>query len=258
MTDIVVNSTAAPAPAAAPAGAPAPAAVSAPLNIGKEAPAPAPADNRDNDGGGEVIVEYNRTGDPGLDMALGFIGKFGIGPEHPGMVAAKNGDFGILKATFATMGDKAKGWEQYLDLGQASYQRTAETNKARAEKDRGAIEAAVGGAAAWAAIQSWAATNAEPHEREEVNAALAKGGLVAKAMANHLANLFERSAGTRPPTAKAYSDNAAAATSKGNAFALSPREYTAEVEKLYSKMGGRMTESAEYRSLQARRQSWRG
>ena len=223
MTDLVVNSTAAPAPAAAPAGAPAPAAVSAPLNIGNAAPAPAPADNRDNDGGGEVIVEYNRTGDPGLDMALGFIGKFGIGPEHPGMVAAKNGDFGILKATFATMGDKAKGWEQYLDLGQASYQRTAETNKARAEKDRGALEAAVGGAEAWAAVQSWAATHAEPPEREEVNSALAKGGLVAKAMANHLANLFERSAGTRPPTVRTTAEPMkAGARPRCNSRSLAP------------------------------------
>jgi len=67
-------------------------------------------------------VQYNKTGDPGLDMALSFIGKLGIGPDHPAIVAARQGDFAFIKAELAGRGDKAQGWEQYLSLAEKAFE----------------------------------------------------------------------------------------------------------------------------------------
>ncbi len=249
--------TAPAAPAAAPAAA-TPAPASAPLDINPAAaPAPAtpaaPTVPATPAAGAPAPVEYEPTGNPGFDLFLGFIGKSGYGPEHPAVVAAESGDFSLLKAELALKGEK--GWEQVVALGEREVASKAEANKAKVAADTAAIEAAVGGAEQWAAIQSWAAQNAEPAERAAVNQALAAGGIAAKAMAMYLDQLYQ---GTNPPKVGKSAVKPDASSSAPSTTALSPTQYAAEVAKLSKQLRGRVEGSPEYAALQARALRYRG
>lgn len=248
---------AAPTAPAAPVAPAAPAAPQPPVALTGEPPkAPAPAPQEPVEPVGTGPIEYERTGDVALDMALGFVGKQGLGPEHPAMMAAMDGNFALLKAELASRGDKAQGWEQFIALAEKSYADTKAANEARAAKDREAIYGAVGGEAQWAAIQQWASANAEPEEKAEVNAALAAGGRQAKAMAVYLAQLYAQASGTTVNPANPLSPNATGGAPTSGA--LSPRQYTEAVRELHAKLGGRMEDSREYAQLKARRAAYRG
>ena len=99
-TDPAPVAPAAPAPVAAPA-----------LAVPEPAPAP---------------VVFERTGDPGLDTALRFFAEAGMAPESPEMQAAKAGDLLPLAAKLGTLGDKARGFEGYIALAKASFDRQAQ------------------------------------------------------------------------------------------------------------------------------------
>lgn len=237
---------------------PAPAPADAPLNIGESTPEGTPAGTPPAKAGGEgkVVVEYTPTGDASLDMALQFIGEQGLGPDHPAVAAAQNGDFGMLKAHFART--DVKGWEQFIALGEQAFNNRRAREEAKAAETRSVIENAVGGKEAWSAVQAWAKENAEPHEREAVNQAFAAGGMQAKAMAVYLKELYDNAIGNREPRSNGYDPDRTGNAGTGGGYALTPREYTAEVEKLYRRFGDRVTETPEYRALQSRRMAWRG
>jgi hypothetical protein len=189
-------------------------------------------------------------------MALDFIGKRGIGPDHPAMVAAGKGDFGPLKAHLAGLGDKATGYEQFIALGEKAYQDEAASTKTKQEADRKVITEAVGGEESWTQIQQWATANAEPSEKAAVNAALAAGGVQAKAMALYLSDCYAKATGTViNPTEAANGSRGNQAPSNG---ALSPRDYTAAVRELRNQIGDNLDGSPEYARLQARRAAWQG
>lgn len=262
---IVMGQAPAPvAPAAAPAAGPAPTAPAAPAAPptpialsgapAPAAPAPdAPAEPAPAEG---TAIEYEVTGDVGLDMALGFIGRQGLGPESPAVAAAMNGDFSLLRAELAGRGAKAQGWEQFIALAEKAYTDTKTQNDERSAKDREAIYGSVGGEQQWAAIQAWASANAEADEKAEVNAALAAGGRQARAMAVYLAQLYSKASGTTVTPENPLSPNAASAAPTNGA--LSPRAYTEAVRTLHREIGPRMEDSREYAQLQARRAAWRG
>lgn len=208
------------------------------------------------------VVAYDPTGNPKLDMSLSFLGKLGIEPDHPGMVAAATGDFSILKAHLATMGAAAQGWEANIALGEFAIKEQNEATAVRKAADQKAIFEAVGGEARWAQIKAFAgaATADSAQQRTEVNEALAKGGLAARAMAVLLDQMFQKQSPTQEP-APVTSGVPAASPAPAQAYALSPRQYTAEVAKLHAKfrssgMGG-IDGSKEYTDLQARRGAWR-
>jgi hypothetical protein len=202
------------------------------------------------------VFTYTPSGDPGLDLALDFVGNLGFGPAHPAIKAAEAGDFSQLDAALKAMGDKAKGFEKVLAAGKAGFERIDTAGKERAGKTTAAIHEIVGGPDQWVNIQKWAGENATPDERAAVNAALKAGGIVAKAVARELHGLYMKNPTAEKAGAPVRAPAAPTATTGSNA--LSPREYTAEVAKLSAKMGGRMEQSNEYRDLQARRQAWRG
>lgn len=260
MPETIVMGAAAPvSPAAAPApAAPAPEPVAAPtpttLNVDPAPVVPVqPAVEAEPAG---ASIEYEPTGDVGLDMALGFIGKQGLGPDSPAVTAAMNGDFSLLRAELAVRGAKATGWEQFIALAEKSYTDTKAKNDARAVKDRDAIYGSVGGESQWASIQAWASANAEPDEKAEVNAALAAGGRQARAMAVYLSQLYAKASGTTVTPQNPLSPNASPGAPTNGA--LSPRAYTEAVRALHAQIGGRMEDSKEYAQLQARRGAWRG
>lgn len=207
-----------------------------------------------------AAVAYEPTGDAGLDMALEFFGSLGINAADPAMQAAEQGNFALLEAKLGGMGDKAKGWERYLAVGKQGLNSISEKNKAKGEATEAAILSVFGEdkAAAtkqWEDIRAWAKENAEPAELEAVNAALAAGGIAAKAMAKYLGDLY-----AQHPAANAMPSNAApgARSAAPSSDALSPADYQREVAQLSAKLGGRMDGSQEYAALRQRRAAYRG
>lgn len=202
------------------------------------------------------IVEFEPTGDVGLDMALAFIGKAGISESHPAIVAATNGDFTILKATLAAKG--VQGWEQFVALGEAAYtRRAAETAKTQ-EAVKAAVYKEAGGKDEWEAVQKWASANATTEEKAEINALLNKGGLAAKGAVKYLVDAYSRAnnveVNPRDPLASA-SRGGVPATDSGP---LSPRQYADAVQQLNVKLRGNLDGSKEYEQLQRRRAAYRG
>lgn len=250
---------AAPGAPAAPNAAPAPAAAApAPLALGDAAAAPAaslPAAEAAPAPAAPTVtpVTYDSTGDPGLDLALDFVGQRGFGPDHPAMVAAINGDFGPLKAELAKNPD-AKGFERYVALAEAAHQREAEKATAKQAADREAIHKVVGGEEAWNAIQAWATeqTADSPEQRAEVNAALSAGGMQAKAMAAYLANLHAKAAGTVvEPASRVQAPGAVPAA--GDAGPVSAMEFATKSRELRAKLGPEFEGTAEFKALVHRR-----
>lgn len=198
-------------------------------------------------------VSYATTGDAGLDMALTFVGNLGLGPEDPAMAAAMDGNFGLLKAKLSALGDKAKGWEQYVALAEKAHTDTANATKAKVEADTKVIHDAVGGKDNWNAISKWAGENAEPAEKESVNAALKAGGLAAKAVAIYLQGLYGRAQGTTVEPEPVVQPGAAAKPDASGALTAS--QYAKEVQALRAKEGFRFESGAAYKQLNARRQA---
>lgn len=204
---------------------------------------------------GPTAFVYDKTNEPGLDMALSFVGKLGLGPTDPAMAAAIKGDFGMLKAKLAGMGAKATGWEQYVALAEESDKQFKETQATKVKADTENVHNAVGGAENWKAISKWAGENATPEEKASVNAALKGGGLQAKLMAEWLAGKYSKAKGTTVTPATVVKDGAKAAP--GATGALTAAAYATEVQALRQKMGFKMDGSPAYQALQARRNAGR-
>ena len=204
-----------------------------------------------------VEVVYEPTGEVGLDLALQFVGQRGFGPDHPGIVAAQKGDFKPLEDALKAMGDRAKGYQSYLKVAQESYGRNVQARQAAETKLQEAVVAAAGGVKEWNAIQAWAKENAEPHEKQEINAALKAGPNVAADMVRRLAEGYRQSgvATTKPPSGLKEAASAQPVTSG----ALSPEEYRQELRKLTSKVGAnRVGNTPEFQALTQRRLAYKG
>lgn len=198
-----------------------------------------------------VEVQFDATGDPGLDVALGFMGKLGLSAEHPAMAAAINGDFGMLKATLATMGDKSRGWEQMVALGEDAFARQAAKATELATKTTAAVHSIAGGEAQWNAVQSWAKDNASPEEKAEINKLFDSGIFGARAAALLLTDKYRTATGTVVQPGNALRPGASTTPTDSNAR-LSAPEYAAAVRVLHQKMGNAMDASPEYAALRAR------
>jgi hypothetical protein len=214
-------------------------------------PAPAPVAIND-----AAPVEFEPTGDVGLDMALAFIGKQGISETHPAMVAATKGDFSILKAELAAKG--AAGWEQFVALGETAYQRKAADAAATAAKTREAVIAAAGGEQEWLAVQKWASANATPEEKAQINGLLNQGGVAAKGAVQYLLSAYSRANNVVVDPRDATSGASRGGIPNADNGPLSPRAYADAVQQLNVKLRGRIEGSQEYATLQARRNAFRG
>lgn len=226
------------------------------LSIGGDATPDTP--NLSADPKGPVVVEFNPTGDTGLDMALEFVGKLGIGPGNKAFDAAEKGDFGPLRAHLGALGDKAKGYENFVKLAESAYNKGKAENEVKVAKTVEAIHAVVGGAEQWKAIQKWASENAEPDEKVSVNAGLKAGGAQAKAMARYLAECYAKAKGTTVEPAEVVARDAGGASRQpaaGANGALSAKEYAVAVQAARQKLGWDFDGSKEYASLQARRRA---
>ena len=165
-------------PASAPAAAPA--------DVLLDAPAANVTPNPDT----SQEFSYDPTGDAGLDYALNFVGKLGYGDTHPAILAAQKGDFSLIRAELATKG--VAGSDAVLALAEQAYTRFVAEDAKKAEELAGFAAQAAGSHENWAVVRAWAAQEATPQEKAQVNAALAQGGLVAQGVISQLVALYQQ------------------------------------------------------------------
>ncbi|WP_407059300.1 hypothetical protein ACJBUE_20920 (plasmid) [Ralstonia syzygii subsp. celebesensis] len=163
---------------------------------------------------------FDKTGDANLDLALNFLGKQGIGMAHPAVAAATNGDFGPLKAMLSEKG--IPGWEAHVALAERAYETHATQTSERNAHTASVCVAAAGGEAEWGQVLQWASANAEPAEKQAVNAALAQGGVVAEAVAHFLVGAFRQAPGTSYDAQKSAVNQNASSAAAGGFTPLSP------------------------------------
>ena len=176
---------AAPSAGQPPAGVATPPPPAASVLLDDPAAAAPPAPNPDT----TQEFTYDPTGDAGLDYALNFVGKLGYGDAHPAVIAAQKGDFSLIRAELATKG--VAGSDAVLALAEQAYARFAAEDAKKSEELASFAAQAAGSADNWAVVRAWAAQEATPQEKAQVNAALSQGGLVAQGVISQLVSLYQ-------------------------------------------------------------------
>lgn len=262
MTDPVTNPTATAtvtdpaivalnAPPGGPTGAPAavvPAAPAADILAPVDDKTRVPATPSD-----DGTITFEKTGDIGLDLALEYFGKLGIGPDSAEFDQASQGNFQYLEAKLAAMGDKAKGWEQYVALGKEAHTRAEAKSKEEFAKLEKTVHEAVGGEDTWKALKQFATTTMKPEQLTELKAALNTGGLVAVATAQYLHRAALASQGTTVPGAAAVIADANPSAQLANLQPLTREAWRAEYKAGVAKHGiNGFAKTPEYAALQQR------
>lgn len=230
---------------AAPAGD-APKNEPAPPNLDDKPEPTPPADD-------DVVVEYNPTGDAGLDLALKFVGELGFGPEREEIKAAVQGDFSKLEGALKSKGDKAKGYERYLAVAKESYAKTVAEQKAAVEKTTKAVYEAAGGEARWSALRDWVVQNADAREKAEINQALKAGPLAAQALVSKLSAMFAKSGQDKSAPKSVVNADAPRDGAGADSSPLSRQAFFSLQNELIRKYGQAAPSRPEYKSLLARR-----
>ena len=241
---------AAPAAGQPPVGVPPPAPPAPGVLLADPAVAPPPAPNPDTSN----EFTYDATGDAGLDYALNFVGKLGYGDTHPAMQAAQKGDFSLIRAELATKG--VAGSDAVLALAEQAYTRFAAEDAKKATELSGFAAQAAGSAENWAVVRAWAAAEATPQEKAQVNAAIAQGGLVAQGVISQLVNLYQQKH-TLPKDAAPVAKPGAGSGAATTAGPMTAQAYAQAVEQLRQKYGSNTDSTPEYAALQSRRLSAR-
>lgn len=232
----------------------APASTAAPV---QQAQAPTPtAKDAPKDGPFGPVASYEKTGNSGLDMALDFVGRQGLGLDHPAIQAAINGDFGPVKAIMAEKG--VQGYDAYLALAEKAFQEFDQKKQARANDVRAMGVTIAGSEEDLNAVLDWAGQNADEAEKKVANLALESGGILAEAMLHYLVNGYRGATGTSYTPQKTAVKETAPAAPATNGQPLSPHDYGLAVYELRSKLGSRTESSQEYQNLNRRRALWRG
>jgi hypothetical protein len=177
----------------------------------------------------EKSAPYDPTGNPGLDITLDFLYTNGVFAEHPAVLAAEAGDFTALEALLKEKG--VPNWERYVALGKHSIQelQAAQANQAK-QVIQDIVSVIPGGTEQWQKVVSWAASQADPAERDVVNATLRSGGIAAKAMAHFMFTMYSRTTTMDAPrTDLGAVARGGPATSSGM---LTQEEYRAEFAKI--------------------------
>lgn len=193
---------------------------------------------------------YDTTGDAGLDYALNFVGKLGYGDTHPAIMAAQKGDFSLIRAELATKG--VAGSDAVLALAEQAYTRFAAEDAKKSEELAGFAAQAAGSVENWAVVRAWAAQEATPQEKAQVNAALSQGGLVAQGVISQLVNLYQQKH-TLPKDAADVAKPGEAGTAAPSNEPMTAKAYAQAVEALRQKLGNRTEGSHEYAALQSQR-----
>ncbi|WP_397473758.1 hypothetical protein [Pusillimonas sp.] len=231
----------------------------APANVEGEGQQPAPEGvSNEYEGIFGASTTYESTGNENLDTVLKWAGQLGLDIDTcPEMQAAAKGNFGPIKALLASK--QIPGADAYIALAEAGYREAVAAMQAKTEAVQRIVVEAAGGEEQWAEVFEWARQNADPEEKEMINAAFERGGFVAEAVARALvSNYYEATGASAPPRATPVRATAATQPAGNQYGPLSPKEYAEEVHKLRLSMRGKPIEGTpEYRALQARRMAYR-
>lgn len=201
----------------------------------------------------EGAIEYEETGDPKLDLALGFFGRNGLGPDHAAIQAAVQGDFSLLEAYLDEK--NVNGWKSYVALAKEAH---GNATKAAQEAD-----AKITGAVAktleqfgytneqWGEAIQWVRTES-PEDVPEINKLLASGPLGARAITAFILSNHREASGTEyQPQAKAVKEEAGAHTGARTEEVkpISKSQFGVEAEKLARSLGPDYMQSKEYQQL---------
>lgn len=195
------------------------------------------------------VITYPETGDVGMDLALEFVGKLGIGMDHPAMQATLNNDFGPIEAVLHQMGDKATGYEKFLTLAKEANTKALNAAKEKATNIGNAVASVLGDAQAQ--VLAWASKTATPEEKASINTMLAADPVQARAAANILLNAFEKASGVVINPASATTADTGS-TPAQSIKPLTNKEFARECDTLNRKHGGNFINTPEYRALVAR------
>ncbi len=213
---------------------------------------PAPKSDAKTDDAGEIV--YEQTGDPKLDLALGFFGKNGLDADHPAIQAAAQGDFGLLEAHLASKNQP--GWQQYVALAKEAQEGAVAKQQEGEQKVTDAVSSTLEkhGVAPeqWGEIVEWTRTNATEEERAELNSLLTTP-LGAKAVTAYLIGLHREASGTEyaPKVAAVKEEAAARPTSETSQEPISRAEFARQAEQL-ARRNPNYQQSAEYQALRRR------
>lgn len=188
------------------------------------------------------------TGRPGLNLFLNFLATNGITDTHPAYAAADAGDFSLLRAELAAKG--VTGVDQMIALGEAESKALEAEAAGREEQVKQIVLSAFDGDEGYQnEVMDWARANAEPDEKDAINAMFAAGGIQAQAAALLLKTLHQQAGNTTPEK------SALTTTAKPGASApshLSHAEYQAAISAGVRQYGANFVRSAEAAALRAR------
>lgn len=198
-------------------------------------------------------ISYEETGDPKLDLALGFFGKNGLDAEHPAIKAAIQGDFSLLEAELASK--DAKGWQQYVALAKESHGNAV---KSAADADAKVTDAVAKtleqfgySNEQWGEAIQWVRTES-PEDVPEINKLLSSGPLGARAITAFILSNHREASGTEyAPQAKAVKAEAGANAGAAREVVkpISKSDFGREAEKLARSLGPDYMSSREYQAL---------
>jgi hypothetical protein len=204
-------------------------------------------------------VDYLETGNANLDYALKWAGQRGLNVETiPEMQQAMQGNFGPLRALLTSK--QIPEADAVLALAESGFKEYQAGKEAATQAVQQMVVEVAGGEEAWGQVLDWARENAEPEEKEQINAALASGGFVAEAVAARLVHNFQAQSGvTIPQRAEPVKATASAQPPAAGNGPLSPQEYGQAVMDLRRSMKGKPIDGTpEYAALQRRRAAYRG
>ena len=234
------------APVAAPVAAPAAAAPAAPAPA-----APAAEAGKTDDGS----FEWVKTVHASLDIALGWLGKQGLGETNELVqLAARTGNFDGLKAHFAQ--NATPGSAEMLSILESSFKDYVETQNANIEKETASQVEFLGGPERANAVIEWASTNAEPAEKQAFNAMMDAGGFQARAALAYVSSLYDKHTGTSEHDAivgaQVANGNAGRGGPQAPTTPISRVQFAEEGQKLYQQYGEGYQQTAAYRALARR------
>lgn len=192
----------------------------------------------------QTEYQFEPTGQAGLDYALRYLGKQGIGPDHPAVVAAQQGNW----AAIDVLTQERKLDADVLALGKAGFTELQSRQQSTVAAFQGELDKAAkdAGLADWNAVKTFAAANSNQDELKSVNAVLSKGDAAAKLLAQAL---IQRAASVPTNRDGAAAVKQGATTVPPGTGAVTAQAYRDGVTTLQRKHGPRYTETPEFRAL---------
>ena len=195
---------------------------------------------------------FVKTGDPGFDLSLDFATKLGLRPSDLEVkLAFDEGNFDLLEAKLAAMGDKAAGYKEHLALAKGYFEKEVQREMANIASCEKAIYGVFGGQENWDEVRDWVKGSDLKSQLPIINKMLDAGPVEAEMAALYINSKYNQAAGTVVEPKSAV--HQAHSTNQADTYALSPSEYNEKLNQLIEKVGIQGIDSSpEYNKLRHR------